>query len=103
MITIGVDAHKHVHQVLALDDAGTILSTWRGANTPDGWQQLRTWANTLPPPRQWDIDGAWQYGRSLVQFLVAHNETVYGVNSRWTAERRHVVHLPSAGSTTNGT
>lgn len=94
MVTIGVDAHKHVHQALALDDAGTILGTWRGANTPDGWQQLRTWATTLPTPRQWGIEGAWQYGRGLAQFLVAHNETVYEVNSRWTAERRRSARKP---------
>ncbi len=77
MVTIGVDAHKHVHQALALDDAGTILGTWRGANTADGWQQLRTWAATLPPPRQWGIEGAWQYGRGLEQLLVKHGETVF--------------------------
>ena len=35
MITIGVDAHKAVHQALVLDDAGTILGSWRGATTPD--------------------------------------------------------------------
>ncbi len=88
MVTIGVDAHKHVHQALALDDSGTILGTWRGANTPDGWQQLHAWAASLPLPRQWCIEGAWQYGRGLAQFLIAHNDTVFEVNARWTAERR---------------
>ena len=32
MITIGVDAHKRIHQALALDDRGTVLAHWRGAN-----------------------------------------------------------------------
>ncbi|HEV2124243.1 MAG TPA: IS110 family transposase [Chloroflexota bacterium] len=94
MVTIGTDAHKHVHQALALDDAGTILGTWRGANTPDGWQQLLTWATTLPIARQWGMEGAWQYGRGLAQFLVMHGETVFEVNSRWTAERRRSARKP---------
>ena len=88
MVTIGVDAHKRVHQALALDAAGTVLSSWRGANTPDSWQHLLSWANTLPGPRQWGVEGAWNYGRGLAQFLVVQGETVYEVNPRWTAERR---------------
>jgi transposase len=94
MVTIGVDAHKCVHQALALDAAGTILGTWRGANTADGWQQLFTWAATLPTPRQWGIEGAWQYGRGRAQFLVAQGETVVEVNARWTAERRRSARKP---------
>ena len=82
MLTIGVDANKHIHQALALDDTGALLGTWRGTKTPDGWQQLRTWAATLPAPRQWGIEGAWQYGRGLAQFLVAQGETVFEVNVR---------------------
>jgi transposase len=88
MVTIGVDAHKHIHHALALDDTGTVLGTWRGANTIAGWQQLLTWAATFPRAHQWGIEGVWQYGRGLTQFLVTCSETVYEVNPRWTAERR---------------
>jgi transposase len=94
MVTIGVDAHKHIHQALALDETGTILGTWRGINAPEGWQQLRTWAATLPTPQQWGIEGAWQYGRGLAQFLVGHGQTVFEVNARWTAERRRRARKP---------
>ena len=94
MITIGVDAHKRVHQALALNDAGTILGSWRGANTPDSWQLLLAWAVTLPGPRHWGVEGAWKYGRGLAQFLIAHGETVYEVNPRWTAERRRRARKP---------
>ncbi len=88
MVTLGVDAHKSVHQALALDDAGTILGSWRGATTPDCWQHVLAWAETFPGPRQWGIEGAWNYGRGLAQFLVARHERVFEVNPRWTAERR---------------
>ncbi len=94
MITIGVDAHKSVHQALALDDRGTVLGHWRGANTPADWERVLAWAGTLPGPRQWGIEGAWNYGRGLAQFLVAHQETVYEVNPRWTAERRRSARQP---------
>lgn len=88
MVTIGVDAHKSVHQAVALDDTGAILGSWRGANTPARWQQLLDWAATLPGPRQWGIEGAWNYGRGLAQFLVAQGEPVFEVNPRWTAAGR---------------
>lgn len=94
MITIGVDAHKRVHQALALDATGTVLGSWRDANTVDDWQHLLTWASTLPGPRQWGVEGAWNYGRGLTQFLVAQGETVYEVNPRWTAERRRRARKP---------
>jgi transposase len=94
MITIGVDAHKSVHQALALAETGAVLGNWRGANTPADWQRLLVWAASLPGPRQWGIEGAWNYGRGLAQFLVAHGETVYEVNPRWTAERRRRARKP---------
>ena len=94
MVTIGVDAHKSLHQALALDAAGTILGQWRGANTADDWQRMLAWAQTIPGPRQWGIEGAWNYGRGLAQFLVAQGETVYEVNPRWTAERRQRARKP---------
>jgi transposase len=85
---MGVDAHKRVQHALALDAAGTILGSWRGANTPTQWQQLLAWASTFPGPHHWGIEGAWNYGRGLAHFLVAQGEVVYEVNPRWTAERR---------------
>jgi transposase len=88
MVTIGVDAHKSLHQALALDDAGTILGQWRGANTADNWREMLAWAQSLPSPRQWGIEGAWNYGRGLAQALVSSGETVYEVNPRWTADQR---------------
>jgi transposase len=58
MITLGVDAHKQVHVAVALDNAGRELDRWRGANSPDGWETLRTWAVSIGDERQWGIEGA---------------------------------------------
>ena len=88
MITVGVDAHKHVHAAVAVDDTGRELAHWRGPNTAAGWQQLADWAAALGAPARWGIEGAWNYGRGLAQFLVAGGAAVYEVNARWTAAGR---------------
>jgi transposase len=88
MLTLGVDAHKQVHVAVAVDAAGQELGQWRGPNTPDGWHELAAWACTLGEPRQWGIEGAWNYGRGLAQQLVEDGEVVYEVNARWTAAGR---------------
>ncbi len=85
MITFGVDAHKQVHVAVALDEAGHELGRWRGSNSQRGWEEVARWAVELGGPRQWGIEGAWNYGRGLAQHLVASGETVYEVNPRWTA------------------
>ena len=85
MITLGVDAHKQVHMAVALDEAGHELGRWRGPNSRRGWEELAGWAAELGEPRQWGIEGAWNYGRGLAQHLVARGEGVSEVNARWTA------------------
>ncbi len=85
MISIGVDAHKHVHAAVAVDDAGRELGQWRGPNSKHGWHRLAAWCEEFGPERHWGIEGAWSYGRGLAQHLVSTGETVYEINSRWTA------------------
>ena len=94
MVTLGVDAHKSVHQALALDATGTVLGRWRGANTADAWQRVLAWAQTFPGPRRWGIAGAWNYGRGLAHYLVGSGATGYAVNPRWTAEQRRRARKP---------
>ena len=94
MVTIGVDAHKQGHAAVALDDAGQALGHWRGPNSREGWATLHTWAAELGAPRQWGIEGAWNYGRGLAQHLVDAGEVVYEVNPRWTAEGRRSARRP---------
>ena len=42
----------------------------------------------------WGVEGAWNYGRGLAQCLVAHDETVYEINPRWTAKQRRRARKP---------
>ena len=94
MITIGVDAHKHVHVALALDEAGREMNRWRGPNSPAGWREVSSWASQLSGDTQWGIEGAWGYGRGLAQHLVHEGEAVFEVNPRWTALGRRRARRP---------
>jgi len=90
VISIGVDAHKALHVAVALDEHGRELRQWRGSNSPAGWQEFRDWLDELGEERQVGIEGAWSYGRGLAQHLIEADETVFEVNTRWTAlGRRH--------------
>jgi transposase len=89
MITIGVDAHKQVHVAVAVDTRGQPISQWRGTNSRASWSELQRWATEHGPVRRWGIEGAWNYGRGLAQYLVLAGEEVDDVNPRWTAQSRH--------------
>jgi transposase len=88
MISIGVDAHKSIHVAVGLDEAGQLLGQWQGPNSEEGWGSFHGWVQGLGGVRQIGIEGAWGYGRGLAQHLVAAGETVYEINSRWTAQAR---------------
>lgn len=88
MITIGVDAHKREHFAIAADETGRKLASCRDVNSMNGWARLSEWADRVGGPRQWGVEGAWNYGLGLAQHLVADGEVVYEVNPRWTAAGR---------------
>jgi transposase len=94
MLTIGVDAHKRVHEAVALDDAGRERGRRRVPNSAAGWRELQAWAAGLGVPRQWGVEGAWGYGRGLAQHLVGSEETVFEVSPRWTAAGRKSARRP---------
>jgi transposase len=91
MHPLGVDAHKWVHEAVALDQAGREVARRRVPNAAVGRQDLRAWATGLggeDAPRRWGIEGVWGYGRGVAQHLVAAGEAVYALRPRWTAEAR---------------
>jgi transposase len=91
MIWIGIDAHKRVHQALALSVDG-VLGQKTIANTAVGWTELLRWSSTWPE-RIWAVEGSGSLGRGPAQFLALRGERVYDVNPRWTAQRRRACHL----------
>ena len=92
MIWIGIDAHKQVHEALALSSEG-VVGQQRIPNTPLAWAGLLEWAQQWPE-RIWAVEGAWYLGRGLAQYLARSGERVHEVNGRWTARRRRGMRVP---------
>lgn len=92
MIWIGVDAHKQLHQAVAISEAG-IIGERTIRNSEPEWAALFEWAGQWPE-RVWAVEGAWYLGRGLAQYLAAQGERVHEVNGRWTAARRRGMRRP---------
>jgi transposase len=92
MIWIGVDAHKQVHQAVAISEAG-LVGEQTIANSEAAWAALLEWAQQWPE-RIWAVEGAWYLGRGLAQFLAGRGERVHELNGRWTARRRRGMRRP---------
>ncbi len=84
MIWIGVDAHKRVHQALALGPDG-VAAQKRVANTPAGWADLHAWAAPWPE-RVWAIEGSGSLGRGLAQFLAERGEPLRAASTPFASE-----------------
>lgn len=94
MIWIGVDAHKRLHQAMALGAQGEVSGERTISNEPASWAALLEWARGLDADRIWAVEGAWYLGRGLAQFLARSGERVHEVNGRWTAQRRRGMRRP---------
>lgn len=86
MIWIGVDAHKRLHQAVAISETG-VCGERTLPNTAAAWAELVSWVQQWPE-RTWAVDGAWFLGRGLAQYLAAEGEVVHEVSGRLTATRR---------------
>ncbi|GAC1695307.1 MAG: IS110 family transposase [Candidatus Limnocylindrales bacterium] len=92
MIWIGVDAHKRIHEAVAINEEG-VLESRTLPNTPHAWKAVLDWARQWPE-RTWAVEGAWYLGRGLAQYLAEQGERVHEVNGRWTAARRRGMRRP---------
>jgi transposase len=92
MLWIGIDAHKRIHQAVALSVDG-VLAQKVIANTAVGWTALVQWASAWPE-RVWAVEGSGSLGRGVAQFLARNGERVHEVNPRWTAQRRRGLRRP---------
>jgi transposase len=92
MLWIGVDAHKRVHQAVALGQDGE-LGERTISNTPEGWASLLVWAQQWSE-RGWAVEGSGSLGRGVAQFLAGQGEQVHEVCPKWTAQRRRTLRRP---------
>ena len=82
----GVDTHKKLHVVVALDERGRVRGRQTIPNTPEGWVTALTWACGLSEERLWGIENSGSLGKGFAQFLLSRSEgTVCEVSPQRTA------------------
>jgi transposase len=86
VIWIGVDAHKRLHQAIAISELG-VVGQRTIPNAAAAWAALLEWSRQWPE-RIWAVEGAWYLGRGLAQYLAEQGERVHEVSGKWTAQRR---------------
>ena len=64
MVTLGVDAHKRSHTVVAVDEAGAAIGSVTVAATTEGHLRLVKWAATWEQ-RRWAIEDCRALSRRL--------------------------------------
>jgi transposase len=92
VIWIGVDAHKRLHEAVAISESG-VVGTRRISNEASQWVSLLEWSRQWSE-RVWAVEGAWYLGRGLAQYLAEQGEEVHEVSGKWTAARRHGMRRP---------
>ena len=88
MITIGLDPHPGSHTVAALDAQGATVATLTVKNLPEGFTDLRTFAERFPD-RRWAIEGAAnRYILPFVVSLLEQGDVVHHIPPNLTSQYR---------------
>lgn len=88
MVTLGVDAHKASHTVVAVDELGAEVGQKTVAATPAGHLQVLHWAGELGAERSWALEDCRHLTRRLEVDLLAAGERVLRVPPKLMALAR---------------
>ena len=88
MVTLGVDAHKASHTVVAVDDNGMQVGTTTVAATPAGHLVALRWAESCFAHRRWALEDCRHLTRRLERDLLAAGEQVLRVPPKLMAGAR---------------
>jgi len=89
MVTLGIDAHKRSHTVVAVDDAGRELgSKTTAATTTDAHLEMVRWAARFDGPRVWAVEDCRHLSRRLEADLLAAGERIVRVPPKLMAHAR---------------
>jgi len=89
MITLGIDAHKRTHTVVAVDDLGRQLaSKTTGATTSEEHLALVCWAEGLGSERTWAVEDCRHLSRRLEADLLGAGERIVRVPPKLMAHAR---------------
>jgi hypothetical protein len=87
MVTLGADAHKRSHSLVAVDDIGRKLGAHTVAATSTGHLEALRWARRWRP-RRWAVEDCRHVTRSLEKDLLSAGEVVVRVPPQMAAEGR---------------
>lgn len=76
-VTVGVDTHKDTHVARAKDQLGRRLGDVKIVpTTPDGYQELLSWARSLGEVEAFGIEGTGSWGAGLARYLATQQVRV---------------------------
>ena len=87
-ITGGVDTHRDVHVVAALDPLGGLLGTERFETNAAGYKALLSWLETFGDVTKIGVEGTGSYGSGLARYLRRVGVEVIEVDRPNREERR---------------
>jgi len=89
MVTLGIDAHKRTHTVVAVDEVGRQLGekTTRSTTT-EAHLELVRWAERFGPDREWAVEDCRHLSRRLEADLLAAGERIVRVPPKLMAHAR---------------
>ena len=89
MITLGIDAHKRTHTVVAVDDAGRELGCkTTTATTSDDHLEMLRWAARWGSERLWAVEDCRHLSRRLESDLLGVGERIVRVSPKLMAHAR---------------
>jgi transposase len=89
MVTLGIDAHKRTHTVVAVDDAGRELGhKTTTATTTEMHLELVRWADRFGAERSWAVEDCRHLSRRLEADLLAAGERIVRVPPKLMAHAR---------------
>ena len=87
-ITGGVDTHRDVHVVAALDERGGLLDTNEFPATAAGYHDLLVWLRWFGPIEKVGVEGTGTYGAGLTRHLLGNDVEVIEVDRPNRQRRR---------------
>ena len=89
MITLGIDAHKRTHTVVAVDDVGRQLGTkTTTATTSEDHLDIIRWADRFGPDRKWAVEDCRHLSRRLEADMLRAGERIVRVPPKLMAHAR---------------
>jgi transposase len=89
MVTLGIDAHKRTHTVVAVDDAGRQLGAKTTASTTTAAHlEMLRWAEQFGSERIWAVEDCRHLSRRLEADLLAAGERIVRVPPKLMAHAR---------------